>query len=102
MDGTEIAVGFGTKRSACIFCPCRNSGCSVHDYDAHTSLSHKQGSLDILFSEDARAIRRDGFQPIDTNIFCTDTSVAQGHLFHSGKSPFCYCISGSRFDTILP
>ena len=58
--------------------------------------------MDILFSEDARAIRRDGFQPTDADIFCTDTSGVHEGPFRSDKSLFCCCTSGSIGGIILP
>ena len=40
--------------------------------------------------------------PIGADTSYTDISDDHIYLFHSEKSPFCCCTSGSLLDTILP
>ena len=97
-----------------ISCLCRCSERSDLYRDAHTLLSHKQGSLDIPLSVQnqqvcqsddcwhALAAHMVNLAPTDADTSYTGTSGVHANLFRSDKSPFCCCTSGSLFDTILP
>ena len=86
------------RQNVGIFCRSRYNGHNVLDYGADTWLCRRRGRPGNL----SFALWTAFPEPTDGDTFCIDTFDDHGHLFHSDKSLFCCCISGSIFGIIFP